>query len=50
MGDNPAKSITDANGRFHHVVNAYCIDQVLFPTIGRVNSDAQIAEYIATLK
>src|SRR4029077_3509497 len=24
MGDDPAKSVTNANGRFHHVANAYC--------------------------
>jgi hypothetical protein len=37
MGDDPATSVTDANGRFHHVSNAYCIDQALFPTVGSVN-------------
>jgi choline dehydrogenase-like flavoprotein len=37
MGDDPATSVTDANGRFHHVSNAYCIDQSLFPTVGSVN-------------
>ncbi len=37
MGDDPASSVTDANGRFHHVANAYCVDQSLFPTSGSVN-------------
>lgn len=37
MGDNPATSVTDANGRFHHISNAYCVDQSLFPTVGSVN-------------
>jgi len=37
MGDNPSTSVTDANGRFHHVANAYCADQSLFPTVGSVN-------------
>jgi hypothetical protein len=37
MGDEPASSVTDANGRFHHISNAYCIDQSLFPTVGSVN-------------
>jgi hypothetical protein len=37
MGDDPARSVTDANGRFHHVSNAYCVDQSLFPTVGSVN-------------
>jgi choline dehydrogenase-like flavoprotein len=37
MGDDPVTSVTDANGRFHHVANAYCVDQSLFPTVGSVN-------------
>lgn len=37
MGDDPTTSVTDANGRFHHVSNAYCVDQSLFPTVGSVN-------------
>jgi choline dehydrogenase-like flavoprotein len=37
MGDDPTTSVTDANGCFHHVSNAYCIDQSLFPTVGSVN-------------
>jgi choline dehydrogenase-like flavoprotein len=37
MGDDPATSVTDTNGRFHHVANAYCIDQALFPTVGSAN-------------
>jgi len=37
MGDNAATSVTDANGKFHHVDNAYCSDQSLFPTVGSVN-------------
>jgi choline dehydrogenase-like flavoprotein len=37
MGDDPATSVTDANGRFHHVANAYCADQSLFPIVGSVN-------------
>jgi choline dehydrogenase-like flavoprotein len=57
MGDDPATSVTDTNGRFHHVVNAYCIDQALFPTVGSANPTLtgltltrKIAEHIATLK
>jgi hypothetical protein len=34
MGEDGASSITDTNGRFWHVDNAYCADQALFPTIG----------------
>jgi choline dehydrogenase-like flavoprotein len=37
MGTNPATSVTDPNGRFHHVSNAYCADQALFVTVGSVN-------------
>ncbi|WP_342087717.1 family 16 glycoside hydrolase [Dyadobacter sp. OTU695] len=37
MGDNPETSVTDANGHFHHVTNAYCADQALFTTVGSAN-------------
>lgn len=37
MGTNPATSVTDVNGRFHHIGNAYCTDQSLFVTVGSVN-------------
>ncbi|WP_433513163.1 GMC oxidoreductase [Nonomuraea sp. CA-143628] len=37
MGDDPATSVTDPVGRFHHVRNAYACDQSLFPTVGSVN-------------
>ena len=37
MGDDPLKSVTDVHGRFHHVSNAYCVDQSLFPTAGSAN-------------
>lgn len=37
MGVDPLKSVTDTNGRFHHVTNAYCVDQSLFPTAGSAN-------------
>jgi choline dehydrogenase-like flavoprotein len=56
MGDDPATSVTDVNGRFHHVANAYCIDQALFPTAGSANPaltgltlTRKIAAHIATL-
>jgi choline dehydrogenase-like flavoprotein len=55
MGDDPEKSVTDANGRFHHVANAYCIDQALFPIAGSANPvltgltlTRKIAEHIAS--
>jgi choline dehydrogenase-like flavoprotein len=57
MGDNPATSVTDTNGRFHHVANAYCVDQALFPTVGSANPaltgltlTRKIAEHLATLE
>jgi choline dehydrogenase-like flavoprotein len=37
MGTDPATSVTDPLGRFHHVANAYCCDQAIFPTVGSVN-------------
>ena len=37
MGTDPQASVTDPNGRFHHVANAYCADQSLFVTVGSVN-------------
>jgi len=37
MGDEPDLSVTDVNGHFHHVTNAYACDQSLFPTVGSAN-------------
>ena len=37
MGDDPATSVTDTDSRFHHLQNAYCCDQAIFPTVGSVN-------------
>jgi Rieske Fe-S protein len=37
MGTDFTKSVTDLNGRFHHVTNAYCVDQSIFPTAGSAN-------------
>lgn len=37
MGDNPATSVTNSIGRFHHIANAYACDQSIFPTVGSVN-------------
>ena len=37
MGDDPSRSVTDPNGKFHHIANAYCCDQAAFPTVGSVN-------------
>jgi choline dehydrogenase-like flavoprotein len=37
MGTDPSTSVTDTNGRFHNVQNAFCSDQSLFVTVGSVN-------------
>jgi len=37
MGDDPTASVTTANGRFHHVENAYALGPALYPTIGSPN-------------
>jgi hypothetical protein len=37
MGTNSQTSVTDSNGQFHHVANAFCADQSLFVTVGSVN-------------
>jgi GMC oxidoreductase len=37
MGEDPRTSVTDTNGRFHHIANAFCADQSLFVTVGSVN-------------
>jgi hypothetical protein len=37
MGDNVASSVTDENGRFHGVTNAYAIGPAVFPTVGSPN-------------
>jgi choline dehydrogenase-like flavoprotein len=37
MGDDPATSVTNPVGQFHHISNAYACDQSIFPTVGSVN-------------
>jgi choline dehydrogenase-like flavoprotein len=37
MGTNPQTSVTNTNGQFHNVANAFCADQSLFVTVGSVN-------------
>lgn len=37
MGDDPQASVTDTSGHFHHIGNAVCVDQALFPTVGSAN-------------
>lgn len=37
MGDDPNTSVTDGDGRFHHVGNAYVTGPALFPTVGSPN-------------
>jgi hypothetical protein len=37
MGDDPNTSVTDTNGRFHGVKNAYVVGPALFPSAGSPN-------------
>jgi Domain of Unknown Function (DUF1080)/GMC oxidoreductase len=37
LGDYPDDSVTDVHGHFHHVTNAFCVDQAIFPTVGSAN-------------
>jgi choline dehydrogenase-like flavoprotein len=37
MGTDPLSSVTDPNGKFHTLANAYCTDQALFVSVGSVN-------------
>lgn len=37
MGNDPAKSVTDAQGRFHQIANTYVAGPALLPTIGSPN-------------
>jgi hypothetical protein len=37
MGTDPAHSVTDTNGRFHGIENAYVVGPALFPTMGSAN-------------
>jgi choline dehydrogenase-like flavoprotein len=34
---SPGSSVTNENGRFHHINNAYVADLALFPTVGSAN-------------
>ena len=37
MGDSPINSVTNSDGRFHHLDNAYVLGPALLPTIGSPN-------------
>ena len=37
MGNDPTKSVTNADGRFHGVQNAYVAGPAIFPTVGSPN-------------
>jgi choline dehydrogenase-like flavoprotein len=37
MGVAPDTSVTDVHGHVHHITNAFCVDQALFPTVGSAN-------------
>jgi choline dehydrogenase-like flavoprotein len=42
MGNDPASSVTDANGKFHSVANLYAADGSVFPTSGPMNPSLTI--------
>jgi choline dehydrogenase-like flavoprotein len=37
MGEDPNTSVTDLNGKFHHIRNAYVAGSALFPALGSAN-------------
>jgi choline dehydrogenase-like flavoprotein len=37
MGDSPTTSITDANGKFHHIRNAFAVGPSVFRSVGSAN-------------
>ena len=37
MGTDQSNSVTDLNGRFHHIANAYVAGPAVFPTLGSAN-------------
>lgn len=37
MGTDPATSVTDLDGRFHHIANAYVAGPAVFPALGSAN-------------
>jgi choline dehydrogenase-like flavoprotein len=42
MGNDPASSVTDANGKFHNLANLYAADGSVFPTSGGMNPSLTI--------
>jgi choline dehydrogenase-like flavoprotein len=48
MGDDPAISVTDCNGKFHHLDNLYVMDGSLFPT--SIGANPQLSIYGLTYK
>ena len=45
MGSDPARSVTDANGKFHDVANLYAADGSVFPTAGGMNPSLTIMAF-----
>ena len=37
MGEDKGNSITDTNGKFHHLLNVYVVGPAVFPTLGSAN-------------
>lgn len=37
LGRDPKESVTDVNGKFHHISNCYVVGPAVFPTMGSAN-------------
>ena len=48
MGDDPKQSVTDCDGKFHHLDNLYVMDGSLFPT--SIGANPQLSIYGLTYK
>ena len=43
MGDDPKRSVTNCDGKFHHLDNLYVMDGSLFPT--SIGANPQLSIY-----
>ena len=48
MGNDPKKSVTNVDGKFHHLDNLYIMDGSLFPT--SIGANPQLSIYGLTYK
>jgi choline dehydrogenase-like flavoprotein len=49
LGGDPARSVVDPSGRFHHLSNLYVLDGSLFPTAIGANPQLSIYAIVAKL-